>query len=632
MLKSGDLNPRFFKYPSLLIYLNSAVDRVHYLRLQRRSPNDPERLANLDDLEVGRPDYPWLERSRYVSHPSFYIGNRALTALFGIATVFLVWLICIELGERLAALVAAAHLATLPVHIWHSAMITTDVPAACFATLALYCLLRWSRGRCPLGLVAAAGAAGLATTSKYNMGVVFAFVLVGAGVSIATRRSDVRLGMWLALPAIFAFCFLLGTPFAVLEPRAFLSDSLSEVRHYVAEGHGAASVTPGIEHLWRDLRRFAEELGIVPLLLAVGGLAAARRRRGGWLLIGFPLLYTLLVSTTRVDFHRNLLVVYPWLSVGLGLAVTSVASWVRSLPGLARKIASAGLVAGVLLGLGLQSRLAVHQSSVLRSRDSRALAIDSVLEQPKQLVDGMQIWFAAELGFHPRDLVRLEVPFREPTTLEIACRDSPGRMVVAGLAHQAEEGALADEARRLNRIIAASPRPLRSIGEGRTNLERYSVDPALGFWSAEALVVPSDIGCGVFGPLELNPLGTAQVLGDGGLLFPGGAVELRPAEANSGHYELVWRERALDATVTYGVTVFDATGAVLAAAGYEASRHRTERRLLFRVPSPSQIRFRFLPAELPRQTLEPAAGGGTASGVALRRIRIRGVPERRSWP
>ena len=50
MLKTGDLNPHWFNYGSLTIYLHAAVDYVAFLWLKSRPLDDPEAMRSLSGI------------------------------------------------------------------------------------------------------------------------------------------------------------------------------------------------------------------------------------------------------------------------------------------------------------------------------------------------------------------------------------------------------------------------------------------------------------------------------------------------------------------------------------------------------------------------------------------------------
>ena len=197
ILRTGDFNPHFFNYGSLVIYADAAVDALHYLALARLPDGDPAALrdpgavrfrgAREDPLVTAPEQEPY-----WVSHPSFYLWNRRLTALFGTLAVALTFALARRLAEpgsgNRAGLAAAFALATCGYHIEQSAWITTDVPAATLALAVLLGTLAFVDGAGPRSLLLAAAALGLAASTKYNSAV---FALVPAG-ALASPPSGAR--------------------------------------------------------------------------------------------------------------------------------------------------------------------------------------------------------------------------------------------------------------------------------------------------------------------------------------------------------------------------------------------------------------------------------------------------------
>src|SRR6478752_9525780 len=121
MVQDRDWNPHAYWYSSLLIDLQAGVTAI--LRFAGGSSLDIRPGANVTEL---MPD-----QFRYL------LGGRLLVLTFGVATIAIVF----EIGRRLrgpaAGLIAAAILATMPLHISESRSLTTDVPVAMFTALAL---------------------------------------------------------------------------------------------------------------------------------------------------------------------------------------------------------------------------------------------------------------------------------------------------------------------------------------------------------------------------------------------------------------------------------------------------------------------------------------------------------------
>ena len=83
MMRSGSLNPHFFDYPSLYMYVQAG----------RRLPAVP----------VRRHDRRCGHRSHRREPEDFYVWGRAVTALFGTATVWIVYRIGMRWGTRAGA-------------------------------------------------------------------------------------------------------------------------------------------------------------------------------------------------------------------------------------------------------------------------------------------------------------------------------------------------------------------------------------------------------------------------------------------------------------------------------------------------------------------------------------------------
>ena len=152
-----------------------------------------------------------------------YVVGRALSALFDLGTVLLVYL----LGRRLLGpwpAVAAAALLALAVHsIQIAHFFAVDTFATCFATLTLWLLIRYTQDRDARSLGLAGIAAGLAMASKLSTGLLLA--LFAGWWALTVVREGVlgdtwaRRGAWLAQAG--AFGGLAALTFRLFQPYAF---------------------------------------------------------------------------------------------------------------------------------------------------------------------------------------------------------------------------------------------------------------------------------------------------------------------------------------------------------------------------------------------------------------------------
>lgn len=249
---------------------------------------------------------------------------------------------------RLWGLVAAAFMAANSVHLVHSQLITTDVPATFFSALALFAIVRLmplersggpsgavviEQARlAPLGTYVIAGLAmGLAIGTKYNSALVLLPFLVAhayvvaelPGVPGERLRRFFGGRMWAGLGAMAA-AFLLTTPFAVFDLPNFLNDLASVVTHY-RFGHAG--------HEGDDNWRFYVDLFLrtdfAPTLLTLLGVALAflRHRKADVLLLAFPMAFYFSMSSYRVNFERNMLPILPFTSILAALPLVLAVGW-----------------------------------------------------------------------------------------------------------------------------------------------------------------------------------------------------------------------------------------------------------------------------------------------------------------
>jgi len=255
MVHGGGLNPDWFDYPTLVMYL----------------------LA---------PFQAWQEE------PSYLAGRLPVAAL-GVAGVAASWVLGRRAYGASAGWIAAAATAVATVHVAYSHMAVTDVALTLGVTatlaLALARRLEWA------GL-----AAGLAASAKYP-GVLLVFPLVVAGWR-QWRRLAVS-----ALLAVLAFAAT--SPFVLLHPLQAADDVLREGRLARAGWLGFEDDHPTalafLDRLW-------ESLGPI-LVLALAGLAVAlvRRRRADLVLVTFVLAFFANLLVLDAHFDRYVLPMIP---------------------------------------------------------------------------------------------------------------------------------------------------------------------------------------------------------------------------------------------------------------------------------------------------------------------------------
>ena len=306
IVRTGDLNPHRFVYPSLQIYQQALIDWLHL------------RWGMANGLYAGLADLP--ENSHVITEaPGFYLWGRAGTALLGALTVLFTGLAGRWLGGWRVGLAAALLLAVAQLHVSHSRYVTPDVPAACFTALALLgavAVYRQSPALSPARrrwLYLLAGVAfGLATATKYNTVVIGAPLLLAHLLARPPRDWFRSADIWLAGAASLV-AFFAVTPFALLDRRTFLVDVASIIHHYKYLGH------PGFESdqnwLWYIRWLWRNEFWLILPALAGAIWAALRHRGDDLLLLIFPLASYAGLAAYMVHFERNLLPLFPFFAL-----------------------------------------------------------------------------------------------------------------------------------------------------------------------------------------------------------------------------------------------------------------------------------------------------------------------------
>lgn len=208
MVGYGDLNPRYFLHPSLLLY--STYFTNHLLQ--------------------------WIGVPGSFQETAFFAG-RLVSAVAGVFSVYFTFLIGRRLYGRWAGLTASLLLAVFPLHVTSSRYLKED-------SLLLFCILA-----CTLAMIKAVqdrkGAflllsglfAGLALSTKYSG--LLAVVIVASAPWFRSRSwlPDREYLLWTIFGLGFVpVGFVLGTPYSVLDSAKFIKDFKSEKRHML-RGH-----------------------------------------------------------------------------------------------------------------------------------------------------------------------------------------------------------------------------------------------------------------------------------------------------------------------------------------------------------------------------------------------------------
>ena len=392
---SGDLNPHFFRYPTLLMYMLFVLFGAYYA--------------------LGRA-LGWFADSfefayRYAKDPSSVVMiARAASAAMGTATLGLVYLLGKRLGGRAAGIAALAWLAISYHHVADSHYATTDVACGLWCTACLFFAARWQDLRKRRDLLLLGITAGLAASTRYNAALV-GIAAVPAALTYADAGLGRRLLCLLACGALCVLAFAGTSPYVLLDFHSFLADFRYSMQH-AAGGHFGIS---GERTGWAvyALESLPQGIGPAATALAAIGLAAylARPKGSAFGAAAFCVLYFAIIGSWRMTFDRFLMPILPALCVFAGLGIKRLYDWA---PAYGRRTGRILLVA-LAVGGSLEGAVAVvYHDMLLVKQDTRVFA---------------QNWIAANL--HDGDAIALEEYGPQPRPRDMA--PSRGGDAVAAL-------------------------------------------------------------------------------------------------------------------------------------------------------------------------------------------------------
>ena len=324
---SGDLNPHFFAYPTLYMYVLTVVLGAVFV------------VGKLLGVYHSSQDFAIA----YFVDPSVvYLAARTATALVGAATVALTYVAGRRFFGQAVGLLGALFLSVSVLHATHSHVALTDVPHTFFVVAALLPLHKvLTRGE-RRDYVLTGLLIGLGIATKYLAGLQIAGLLLAH----VLRHRAARTNPWKDLSgpilgvAATGAGFFVGSPYCLLDYRQFLADmkvqaALSQEGDGWSWGYFLVRVLPC-------------DLGLpLTVLAGVGLVLALRARRPAYqLFLLFPIVYFLFVMRYPKAFARYMIPEDPFLGVLAGYALTELAGWTRRLPETLQKGALA-LIAGL---------------------------------------------------------------------------------------------------------------------------------------------------------------------------------------------------------------------------------------------------------------------------------------------
>ncbi|RKX69988.1 hypothetical protein DRP53_06405 [candidate division WOR-3 bacterium] len=302
---TGDMNPHFFFYPTLLMYLLHFIFRIYAI------------------IKPGIIS---------VYNPQFYLIARLVSAIAGTATCYFLYRIGKEYHSEKLGLTAAFILALLYLHVRDSHFGTTDILTTLLIIISFYFMLRITRQPNITSYFLAGLFLGLATSTKYTaFFLVFELILI----HILTPHRDSKKLLVSILTAIVGF--IATSPYTLIDFHTFKTSTLLEFKHQ-SLGHMINGFPPiRLEQGWWYHLRFSLWFGMGPTLMIASFLGIGLHFQKSFktaLIFYFPaLIFYCIIGRSWVVFVRYAIPLLPFLVLGSGFLISQISEYVKFLRG-----------------------------------------------------------------------------------------------------------------------------------------------------------------------------------------------------------------------------------------------------------------------------------------------------------
>jgi hypothetical protein len=293
-------------------------------------------------------------------------------------------------------------------HIEYSALITPDVPMVFFVLCSVFFSLKFLDQGKTKDLVFALMYSGCSIAIKYNSALTILIPTLAVVLQNIKDKQQTKIYWIPMLVAIPLVTFVMCMPYAYIDMVGFLRGLGSELRHYKVYGHGLSTSEPGIPHIIYQLKAFRDNLGTTALVIALIGMGSIFKKPKLIFVLFLPVLYFLYMTQMKVNFHRNFILIYPFIAI-----LYASAAWVTY--EIANKLITRFFnkrystlpfvlpLIIVSLAVNTSYQAMTNSLNVKHEQDPRSL-IASILNET-QGVD--KIYIASELRFHNDDLKKI---------------------------------------------------------------------------------------------------------------------------------------------------------------------------------------------------------------------------------
>jgi hypothetical protein len=502
MFRDGDLDPRWFIYPSFMVYVQwiSVHFSYAFLRLARWIGSARDIVTGLDMLrwiDAGS-DYVTEPEVTYfwtISHSFFWYFGRLVHALLSCVSLVFIFFTGKKLQGYWAGIFAMGFLAFNSFYIDLSTWISVDILAAFNSCLWALCLVQ-IEGEKPLSRKRAwywvtSMAAGLTISTKYNT-----IPIIVPTLLVPLWDPDLRKGLPLQSVMLKSVLFsLLGffvaTPYAVFDFFVFVNGLTSVFQYYAVIGQDVYAIRSFPEKFAYDFNFLKGQFGyggigpwIMIFSLPVGLIwDKVRGKKCSYfaLIMFYPVLYEIFMGKMIVSFERNLLLIVPFISLAVGywlaevqdLLLSPIDSRLFNCRAVSKNVAGLVLIF-VLFKADVEWAWSSFHGFKLHGEDTRTLVMNEVKKELLE-TNGF-VWIVKESMIHPEEVHGVASKFlflgAEEALQKLQTDETKPYLIVTS-----ELDDYAPSIIEANKKLIEFSEVMKSQGEGQVGLKHFAVNP-----------------------------------------------------------------------------------------------------------------------------------------------------------
>lgn len=246
----------------------------------------------------------------YFNQPSlFYWIGRSWIAAFGTGTILVTYYLGEKLENKRVGLVAAFLIAITPMHIKYSKIIRSDVLLTFFILLAFYYCLNILIFNRQKDYLLTGGFLGLAIVTKYPAIIFVPTIILAHFMSHKSLRKEIKkIGISAGSCLLAGF---LAAPFLFIDINTAIRDITNEARTGNVGGNGEGLLINLVWYWQEALTNSLTSFGMFLLLIGIITTLVTREKKL-LLLISFPLLFYLFISSLSLRWDRWIIPLLPF--------------------------------------------------------------------------------------------------------------------------------------------------------------------------------------------------------------------------------------------------------------------------------------------------------------------------------